>query len=326
MKAFLSCDWGTSSFRLSYVELPSLTCISAGSADKGIAKIFELWKQSGRKEEERFSFYLDIIEDHARILEQQLKFSVKGKPLIISGMASSSIGMMDIPYKEAPFLADGSDLAVKRMGDTGPGYDIFIISGVQTADDVMRGEETQLAGAIRDKKEERLYIFPGTHSKHILVKNGRAIDFKTYMTGEFFDILSKRSILSGSVREGEGLNDHRNKKSFEKGVADSVQSNILHTSFLVRTNDLFHKLTREENYYYLSGLLIGTELNEVTRPWHIKITLVINESMKPFYVTALKIAGIPESENSFKIENADEALIKGQLAIWNHSGNRVSRL
>ena len=32
---------------------------------------------------------------------------------------------------------------------------------------------------------------------------------------------------------------------------------------MVRTNQLFEKYSGEENYYYLSGLLIGNELSEI---------------------------------------------------------------
>jgi 2-dehydro-3-deoxygalactonokinase len=181
----------------------------------------------------------------------------------------------------------------------------------------MRGEETQLAGCVHPDDEERLFIFPGTHSKHVLVKNGWITDIKTYMTGEFFDILSKKSVLAVSVEEGDGLRNYKNNKSFEKGVADSTGSNLLHIAFWVRTNDLFDKLTKQENYYYLSGLLIGTELAEITGVMNKKITLVISEGMKQFYTTALKVQEIQEGKSSFAIENADMALIKGQLNIWN---------
>jgi 2-dehydro-3-deoxygalactonokinase len=319
MKNFLSCDWGTSSFRLRYVDADTLTFSSAVSPDKGIAKTYESWKQSGRKDEERFSFYLDAIKDHISLLEKQLKFSVKNTPLIISGMAISSIGMIDIPYKQFPFMADGSDLEVmKKKASTGFDHDILLISGAKTDNDAMRGEETQLAGCVHPDEEERLFIFPGTHSKHIRVKNSQVADIKTYMTGEFFDILSRKSLLSVSVEEGEGLKSNNNNVSFGQGVTDSTRSNLLHAVFSVRTNDLFNKLSKQENYYYLSGLLIGTELRDVTESLHKKITLVVNEGMKQFYTTALKVLGVQEDERSLGIENADIALIKGQIKIWDN--------
>src|SRR5262245_12577368 len=101
-------------------------------------------------------------------------------------MASSSIGMIEVPYKETQFKADGSDLKVKKIDRSKDfEHDTFIISGARTNNDVMRGEETQLAGCKDTGDKKSLYIFPGTHSKHILVKKGIAVSFKTFMTGEF---------------------------------------------------------------------------------------------------------------------------------------------
>lgn len=66
----------------------------------------------------------------------------------------------------------------------------------------MRGEETQLIGCIQDDDQtisDRMFILPGTHSKHILVRNQQITAFKTYMTGEISDLLSNKSILKNSL-------------------------------------------------------------------------------------------------------------------------------
>ena len=60
--------------------------------------------------------------------------------------------------------------------------------------------------------EEQVFIFPGTHSKHVTVKNGNVIDIKTYMTGEFFELLSVKSILSATIEKTVDLNNEKNKK------------------------------------------------------------------------------------------------------------------
>src|SRR5450432_1404958 len=124
-------------------------------------------------------------------------------------MASSTLGMVELPYKELPFLADGSDLRVETIYANGLfHHDVLLISGARTGDDVMRGEETQLVGCAlgagyATQAGEQVFIFPGTHSKHVVVREGRVIAFKTYMTGEFFELLSKKSILAGDVEAGE---------------------------------------------------------------------------------------------------------------------------
>ncbi len=94
-------------------------------------------------------------------------------------------------------------------------------------------------------------------------EENQAVDFKTYMTGEFFSLLSKNSILSNNVEESDDSLEGDDLKNFEEGVENSLKHNLLHTSFLARTNGLFNRNTKKENYYCLSGLLIGTELKDL---------------------------------------------------------------
>ncbi len=318
MKQFLSCDWGTTSFRLRLIDAENLAIIDEEKNTCGIAETFHLWKQSGKNEEGRLVFYLDIISSYIKTIEKRLKTSLNDLPLVISGMASSTIGMIDLSYKDLPIAVNGEDLKIHTINAANSfEHKTVIISGVKTLDDVMRGEETKLAGCASgfSNNEEHLYIFPGTHPKHIKVKNGKAIAFKTYMTGEFFDLLSKKSILSVSVEEGNGLQAENNLRSFEKGVKDSVNANLLHNCFLVRTNDLFKKLTPEENYYYLSGLIIGAELKDVTDQ-NRNITIVANATLAAQYLTALRVLNLPKEDALLTSMDADEALIKGQIEVY----------
>lgn len=275
-------------------------------------------EKTGKNEEDRLPFYLNIINVHIKTIEKKTSASLNDVPLIISGMASSTIGMIDLPYKDIPFSIDGSDIKVHAIPATANfKHNVTIISGVSTADDVMRGEETKLIGCA-DDEGEHVFIFPGTHPKHVNMKNGKATAFKTYMTGEFFDLLSNKSILSVSVEEGEGFQQANNLKAFEKGVNDSINSNILHACFLVRTNNVFNKLTKHENYYYLSGLLIGSELKDVKRLTNINITIVGNEALTSYYVAAFNALFVPATNVRIQTQQGDRALIKGQLKILNN--------
>ena len=312
MEKFLSCDWGTSTFRLKLIETAGARVIAEENSDHGIAKVFELWKQSGEPENVRFFFYLNIIRQHIDALQKKLNFSLDGLPLIISGMACSTLGMIDLPYKELPFSTDGSDL-ITKLAEAGDNFkhDIIFISGAKTGSDAMRGEETQLVGCFHDEKEQ-VFIFPGTHSKHVTVKNGKAVDIKTYMTGEFFELLSVKSILSASIEKTTDLNNEKNRKAFKEGIEEGLHSNLLNNSFKVRTNDLFRKLTPHENYHYLSGLLIGTEIKEIAGG-DLDITLVSNSPLYSQYEMAFNL--VMNKTRSLKTQNADEAIVVGQLKI-----------
>jgi len=312
MEKFISCDWGTTSFRLRLVEIASSRIIAEEGSDQGIAKVFHLWRQSEEEEDKRFYFYRNILSHHIDALRKKLNSSLDGFPLVISGMACSTLGMIDLPYKEGAFATDGSDLVTKLVfAENNFNNDIIFISGSKTDRDAMRGEETQLIGCFQGDQEQ-LFIFPGTHSKHVTVKNGEAIDIRTYMTGEFFELLSVKSILAASIEKSTGMSEEKNLRAFEEGVKESLRENILHSSFKVRTNFLFHKLTQSENYHYLSGLLVGTEIKEIAGIDH-DITLVSDSFLRSQYEAACNL--VMNKNRRLTIRDADEAMVKGQIKI-----------
>jgi 2-dehydro-3-deoxygalactonokinase len=321
MNKILSCDWGTSALRLRLVDVSSVSVLAETTSLQGISGIFELWKKTGKPENERISFYHSVLNGQIINLEQQLNTSLNDIPVIISGMACSDMGMAELPYKEIPLHTGTPDLTIKNIeaSDTFR-HAVLLISGVKTKDDVMRGEETQLIGCIDEssKEGEQLFIFPGTHSKHVAVEQGQVTDIKTYMTGEFFELLSTKSILSNSVKKDEDFFNPGNLKSFEKGVSDSQDSNLLHSSFFVRTNDLLGKLSTEENYYYLSGLLIGTELKEIANA-KMLVTVVCNKPQMKFYGSALNKLGI----TGLRYYDTANAVIKGHCKMYSLCGKNL---
>jgi 2-dehydro-3-deoxygalactonokinase len=314
-KVFLSCDWGTTSFRLRLVDAAELTVLAEESNDEGNLSSFERWKQSDKPEEERVEFYQQILLNAIKKLEDRLGASLKDVPLIISGMASSSIGMLELPYKQLPFAADGADLQIHAIDKSSEfNHPTFIVSGVKSADDVMRGEEMQLVGCdVELNSADQVYIFPGTHSKHVIVRDGKAVVFNTYLTGELFNLLATKSILANSIESGGKFNDANNLRSFQNGVVDSLAINPLHAFFLVRTNMLFDKMTGQENYFYLSGLVIGTELKDLLNREFDKVVLVSNKAMRPYYETALQSLKISKE---LACKDIDEAILNGHAHIY----------
>lgn len=319
MEKFLSCDWGVTSFRLRVVETEPFAITAEERSDQGIARSFELWQQSRKAEKDRSVFYMEIVHEHVGALQKKTNSSLSKLPLLISGMASSSVGIIELPYKEMPFSADGSDLELHVMEANNGFGEVIIISGAKTNNEVMRGEETQLVGCFDAgaNQEELIFVFPGTHSKHVLVKGGKAGDLKTYMTGEFFRLLGEKSILSASIKTSEDFGAEKNRKNFEDGVRAAAKTNLLQSSFQVRTNHLLGKKTREENYFYLSGLVIGTEVNELRN--NARITLVCSKKLSPFYEAAFNV--VNEKNSILKIQDADEAVAKGQYKIYERALN-----
>lgn len=312
---FLSCDWGTSSFRLRLINAANLECISEIRTGEGVATIYPRWVEKKATGTNRVGYYGEVLKKHITTIEEKLQISLMYVPVVISGMASSSVGMVELPYKKLPFSIREIDLMVERIkaGDDLP-HELFIVSGVRTEDDVMRGEETQLIGCNAPVAAgKHLYIFPGTHSKHILVEGGNATHFHTYMTGEFFQLLTNNSILSESVSAEGSIHNKENLAAFELGVLDSVNQNLLQRSFMVRTNSLFNRLSKNQNYWYLSGLLIGTELVGLSPGNFDSINLVSDDNLMFVYQHAFKILDAGSRVNTISI---DIALVRGQVDIY----------
>lgn len=289
------------------------------TSDHGISQTYQAWQKAGANKTTRTLFYQNIIEDHIRKLEKSSGISLDQIPLVLSGMASSSIGMMELPYSKFPFVPDGSGIEVKFMPSTnGFPHNLLLVSGAASENDVMRGEETLLVGCVQEDflAENTRIIFPGTHSKHITVQRGLATEVKTYMTGEFFDLLSRQSILSSVINKSEWTGDDSKRDSFRKGIKTGIRSNLLHGAFSVRVNSLLHHSGPEDNYHYLSGLLIGNELPDLVNNPPSSLVLVSEGVLGTLYNEALDVLGIKSSLDSFRITDATDALIRGQLTIF----------
>ena len=309
METFISCDWGTSNLRLRLVDKGTKMVLKEIETSEGIASAWQSWKNEPAGAD-RFSFYLSIIKKHIDKWRNENISPLENIPMLVSGMASSSIGITELEYAQMPMPADGSGLLVTKIESSATfPFPLFLISGASTPDDAMRGEETLLAGCNTQPGKTELFIFPGTHSKHVMVKNGVAESVATYMTGEFFALLSKYSILSGSIQQPKSDMD---PGFFEKGIMDGSEMNLLNAVFRVRVNHLFKKVTAAENFHYLSGLLIGAELSAVKGKEIDLVTVVAGEGLMNKYRSGLTLLEPGKKVNHV---NADTALVNGHCKI-----------
>jgi 2-dehydro-3-deoxygalactonokinase len=174
--------------------------------------------------------------------------------VLMCGMIGSRHGWVEAPYVELP--ADVAQLA--RNLAAVPGTNAAIVpglvgDGLAGGRDVIRGEETQIVGAL---DADALYCLPGTHSKWVSVAQGRIVRFATFMTGEVYGVLREHSIL-GRLMEGEAQDEAAFAGGIERGRG---AGGLLHQLFSVRTDGLFGAQKPAALASYLSGLLIGHEL------------------------------------------------------------------
>lgn len=190
--------------------------------------------------------------------------------LIACGMVGSAHGWLEVPYVACP--ADTLVMARKIMTvkDVG-GRRLAIVPGLRCDDvsgktDVMRGEETQIIGALElrpDARSESCMVLPGTHSKWAQVQEGKVTQFATYMTGELFAVLRQYSVLGRLMTESPAAETARDPLAFLRGVDDAKSGahlGLTQQLFAVRTLGLMEQLPRTSLADYLSGLLIGHEV------------------------------------------------------------------
>lgn len=326
MKRFLGCDWGTSTFRLRLYDSIGDCMIGEIHSDEGIARMHTDWKTSceHNKTIDKVEFFQQYLSKQVELLAGKFKLNLNQLPIIISGMASSSIGMADVPYARLPFATNGSDLVIKRF-EAGErfAHEIILISGICSDNDVMRGEETQLLGLstiltqFEDKHIETTFIFPGTHSKHIQVFNRQVKGFKTFMTGELFNIIRHHSILKDSV-QNEETNEFSvvDAAAFKQGLDASKISGILNGLFTVRTNQLFEKLDKKQNFYYLSGLLIGEEINYLLAGQTRQVVLCGGSNLFELYKLALDELNLSTPPFMVPFDMVDNAASAGQNIVF----------
>lgn len=241
-------DWGTSHLRLYRIEAGQVTASSAGP---GIGAIGE--------------------GGPASALRKALAQLGPDAPaeIRLCGMAGSRTGLAEAPYADCPADAAQWNRAAIRL--TFDGVPLALAAGLACEDssgcpDVMRGEETQIFGAIAVAPElgagRSILVLPGTHSKWAVLENGTITSFRTFLSGELFALLKAHSTLlalgdSGASDEEQG---------FAEGLA-RVRAREGLSAMLFSVRSLQLRAGRSSGWAagYLSALVIGDEVETMRR-------------------------------------------------------------
>ena len=246
----IAVDWGTSSFR-SWMLSNSGKVLAHFSGPFGI-------RQTGEKA------FADILAE-ARLA---LGTDAASLPVIMCGMIGSAQGWQDAGYlQKTAGIRELADAAVPVAGQT----NLWIIAGVQSVSadglaDVMRGEETALAGVIATQNiTDGLFCLPGTHSKWVTIEAGQITSLSSFMTGEVFELMSQHSILSPlmNATADKAEPDHQ---GFIQGLKLAAgELGILHHLFAVRAGILTGEFAAGSASSILSGLSIGSEIKHIAK-------------------------------------------------------------
>ena len=173
--ALIGVDWGTTSARAYRIDAGGAV-LETRAAPLGIQQV-----------RGDFAGALDaLLGDWRR----------ESVPRLACGMIGSRQGWIEAPYVECPAAAASLARGIVETPDRA----LSIVPGLVDRDDegvpdVMRGEETQIVGAVAGDASPTLAVLPGTHSKWAIARDGAIASFATYMTGEVYAVLLEHSIL-----------------------------------------------------------------------------------------------------------------------------------
>ena len=283
---YLSCDWGTSNFRLRLVENAS----GAGRevrSDEGASKLAEGSGDRAERFRKTLACALNQLQAPTPL------------PVLVSGMASSSIGWKELPYARLPFALDGRHAVWERLDER-----IYLFSGLRSETDMLRGEETQALGLVAalgaDLPDRATFLLPGTHSKHLQVEGGQITGVRTFVTGELFDLLVRQSVLRHSTDPEAPFE----RAPFLEGVTEASRQPLTSALFRVRTRQVLDRCGAPSNTAFLSGLLIGAELAAVVGAGESNLPLVV-AAPKPLlqaYAAAAETMGLGPGLRTFDSE------------------------
>ena len=268
----IGIDWGTSSFRAFRIDAAGAVTdridrplgilrVAPGGFEAALREVIAPWLMAGERR------------------------------VLLSGMVGSRQGWREAPYLPCP--ADLAALAAALTAIPFEGASVLLVPGLSDRDDadtpeVMRGEETQIAGVLPELGEDALVCLPGSHSKWARVRGGRIVSFRTYLSGEAFAAIRSGTILGRMMPDAP-----HDAEAFGRGIARSADhGHLLHHLFGVRTLGLTGSLAETASASYLSGLLIGHEVRAAQQgAGSARVYLVGSLALARLYAAVLDALG-----------------------------------
>jgi len=288
--SLIAADWGTSNLRVWSMDHQG-NVINSITNGKGMSSL----------EPSEFEPHLINLIGNWLPTEANARY-----PIIICGMAGAKTGWKEAAYLTAPCPPINKEKIVKIETED-QRISVSIIPGImqKSPPDVMRGEETQIAGYLSKNPDfDGIICLPGTHTKWVHISAGEIVSFKTFMTGEIFLSLSERSILRSSVQS----NDF-DATSFLEAFENVYTNPALLSAklFGLRAADLLENASTKILKSMLSGYLIGSELAGAKSYWlGQNIVMIGNNDLCVLYEKALKKLGLNTT-----IENAQNVTLNG---------------
>ncbi|MBT3597653.1 MAG: hypothetical protein HN758_06745 [Verrucomicrobia bacterium] len=285
----------------------------------------------------RDTFFESFLDAQCNQLLDEAGFSDDTITMMLSGMTTSSIGWVEVPYARVPFPLNGVQSVIlgrEIRSTTGRRIQCQLISGIQTGTEMMRGEETELMGVFslekyRGLSSECVAIVPGTHSKHVLIAGGEIVSIETFMTGELLDLLGRHSILQATAdlktvfdQQFKMVTESQND-AFTSGVTAVRQSGLLGNLFQTRTRGVLQNASNTDTIWFLMGLLIGEEWCQLIkrRSSNLPVLVAAGSRFGELYSKAAETLGVEDRVSRVLAEDMDLASSLGHRLLLPSGAN-----
>ncbi len=327
---FVSCDWGTSHLRTRLVEREPLRIAAEVSSTDGAAALQEraladVEAEGGELHQQRARIYAKTLAQQVRNLAEDYGNEITRLPVVVSGMATSTIGWHDVPYATTPFRLDGCGLETLELtASSEVSNPVLLVSGVASSRDVLRGEETEALGILADEvyqdlQQDATLILPGTHAKHLRLVDRACIGFRTYMTGELFSLLAEHSVLRHTINAAALVSAWQQSsqlvEAFQLGVQRGAAEPLTHILFSVRAECVLGERDLDGSAAYLSGLIIGHEVADLARRGVEPLVFAPPPRLRDSYALACAALALENRARFVSEEVMRLAAARGQLLI-----------
>jgi 2-dehydro-3-deoxygalactonokinase len=293
---WIAVDWGTSHLR-AWAMSDADEVLAEAQSDKGMGR-------------------LAPHEFEPALLDLVTPWLHGETEVMACGMVGSRQGWTEAPY--APTPCHPLDLQPVPAPARDPRLRLRLIPGVKQENppDVMRGEETQIAGFLaRNPAFDGVLCLPGTHTKWAAISAGEITGFRSFMTGELYATIGKHTVLRHSV--GEGWNE----AAFLDAVSETLSrpEMLAANLFTIRAHGLLRTPDPDAANARLSGLLIGAELAG-SRPWWLgrDVAIIGSDRTTAVYAAALRQQGLtPHTADG-------SAMTRAGLAAFHHRHARAT--
>jgi 2-dehydro-3-deoxygalactonokinase len=270
---WIAVDWGTSRLRAWAIGVDGSIRAEARSDDGMAGLATEAFEPA----------LLRLIEDW---------LGAEPVPILACGMVGAKQGWQEAPYASVP--AKPRELVPMPLAHAKDRrLQVSVVPGLsqKTPPDVMRGEETQIAGILAlEPNFDGVLCLPGTHTKWVRISAEEVVSFQTVMTGELFDLLANDSVLRHSVASPD-----LDEEAFLAAVSDTLSrpERLAQRLFSVRADATLNGVPAARGRASLSGSLIGAELAATRAYWLGQDVIVAGApGLSDLYAKALSAQGV----------------------------------